>query len=158
MLQAYSLQARRAMLGENVDPNAYKHQSHSYDQRRKVSQQRRGWHRGPKKLDYSKKAALERAPKNEASITYSLIDEQEDSLFIYPYTIGNKDTPLTTLIDTCAIGGNFIHFSAACILYNANNLLLYTLYKLINVKGFNSYLVPSIIYKLSISLKIRRHS
>jgi len=44
------------------------------------------------------------------------------------------------------------------ILYKANNLSLYTLYKLINVKGFNSYLALLIIYKLSISLKIRRHS
>jgi hypothetical protein len=88
----------------------------------------------------------------------SLLEEQDDSLFTYPYTIRNQDTPLTALIDTCAIGGNFIYFQTARVLCNINGITLYTLQDLIKVQGFNSQLAPKITHKLTVYLKIGRHS
>jgi hypothetical protein len=40
----------------------------------------------------------------------SLLKEQDDSLFTYPYTIENQDTSLIVLINTYVIKGNFIYF------------------------------------------------
>jgi hypothetical protein len=57
----------------------------------------------------------------------SLLKEQNDSLFIYLYTIKNQDTFLIILINTCVIKGNFIYFQTMCVLCNINSILLYTL-------------------------------
>ena len=48
--------------------------------------------------------------RKQVIVIYSVLEGFKDSLFTYPYTIGNKDTPLTILINTYAIGGNFIYF------------------------------------------------
>ena len=85
----------------------------------------------------------------------SLLKEQDNSLFIYSYTIENQDTFFTVLINTCAIRGNFIYFQTARVLCNINGILLHTLQDLIKVQGFNSQLAPKIIYKLTVCLKIR---
>src|SRR5277367_2230631 len=100
---------------------------------------------------------MSRNNRKQAIVICSILEGFEDSLFTYPYTIGNKDTPLTILINTCAIGGNFIYFQTICILCNTNDLTLYTLHNLINIQGFNSHLVPAITHKLLISLKIGRY-
>src|SRR5277367_1071716 len=100
---------------------------------------------------------MSRNNRKQVIIIYSVLEGFKDSLFTYPYTIGNKDTPLTILINTCAIGGNFIYFQTIYILCNTNNLILYTLYNLINIQGFNGHLVPTITHKLLISLKISRY-
>jgi hypothetical protein len=58
---------------------------------------------------------------------YSLLEEQDDSLFIYPCIIGNQDTVLTVLINTYVIKGNFIYFQTTRVLCNIDGILLYTL-------------------------------
>jgi hypothetical protein len=63
----------------------------------------------------------------------SLLEEQDDSLFTYPCTIENQDTPLTVLIDTYVIGGNFIYFQTARVLCNIDGITLHTLQDLIEV-------------------------
>jgi hypothetical protein len=95
---------------------------------------------------------------NKAFVTCSLMEDVDNTLFTFPCTIGNKDTPLTALIDTCAAGGNFIHFQTARVLCNINNLSLHTLRSPINIQGFNGQAAPAITHKLSISLKLGRHS
>jgi hypothetical protein len=57
----------------------------------------------------------------------SLLEEQDNSLFIYLYTIENQDTPLIILINTYAIKGNFIYFQTIYVLCNINSIILYTL-------------------------------
>jgi hypothetical protein len=63
----------------------------------------------------------------------SLLKKQDDSLFIYPYTIENQDTLFTALIDTYVIRGNFIYFQTARVLCNINGITLHTLQDLIKV-------------------------
>jgi hypothetical protein len=57
----------------------------------------------------------------------SLLKKQDNSFFIYPYTIENQNTFLITLINTYVIRGNFIYFQTVCVLYNINNITLHTL-------------------------------
>jgi hypothetical protein len=40
----------------------------------------------------------------------SLLEKQDNSFFIYPYTIKNQDTLFIILINTCVIEDNFIYF------------------------------------------------
>ena len=63
----------------------------------------------------------------------SLLKEQDNSLFIYPYTIENQDTSLTILINTYTIKGNFIYFQTAHVLCNINSILLHILQNLIKI-------------------------
>jgi hypothetical protein len=63
----------------------------------------------------------------------SLLKEQDNSLFIYLYTIENQTTFLIILINTCVIKGNFIYFQIVCVFCNINNILLHTLQDLIKV-------------------------
>jgi hypothetical protein len=63
----------------------------------------------------------------------SLLKEQDNSLFIYSYTIENQDTLLIILINTCVIRDNFIYFQTVYIFYNINSILLHTLQNLIKV-------------------------
>ena len=86
------------------------------------------------------------------------MDNSIDSLFTYPCTIGNTNTTLTALIDTCAMGGNFIYFQTARALCKTNNLSLNTLRTPIQIQGFNGQPAPSITYKLSVPLVVGRHS
>jgi hypothetical protein len=62
-----------------------------------------------------------------------LLEEQDNSLFIYSCIIENQDTLLTILINICAIKDNFIYFQTTCVLCNINGILLYTLQDLIKV-------------------------
>jgi hypothetical protein len=57
----------------------------------------------------------------------SLLKEQDNSLFIYFYTIKNQDTSLIILINTYVIKGNFIYFQTTRVLCNINSILLHTL-------------------------------
>jgi hypothetical protein len=57
----------------------------------------------------------------------SLLKEQNNSLFIYLYTIENQDTSFIVLINTYVIRGNFIYFQIACVFYNIKGILLHTL-------------------------------
>jgi len=86
------------------------------------------------------------------------VEGGDNSLFTHPCTIGNKDTLLTALIDTCAMGGNFIHFQTAQILCKTNGISLRTLRNPIQVQGFNGQSAPAITHKLTASLQIGRHS
>ena len=81
-------------------------------------------------------------------------------MFTYPCTIGTNQSPLTTLIDTCAKGGNFIHYQTAQILCNivANKLSLTKLWKPIHIQGFNGRKAPNITHKLITPLKVGRYS
>jgi hypothetical protein len=63
----------------------------------------------------------------------SLLKEQNNSFFIYFYTIRNQDTFLIILINTYVIKGNFIYFQTARVFYNINSILLYTLQNLIKI-------------------------
>jgi hypothetical protein len=63
----------------------------------------------------------------------SLLKKQDNSLFIYSYTIRNQDTFLIVLINTYVIKGNFIYFQTMCVLCNINNITLYILQDLIKV-------------------------
>jgi hypothetical protein len=87
----------------------------------------------------------------------SLLKEQDDSFFIYLCIIGNQDTFLTILINTCVIKDNFIYFQTARVLCNINDITLYTLQDLIKVQGFNGQLALKITYKLIVCLKIRQY-
>jgi hypothetical protein len=114
-------------------------------------------HDQPKKLDTSGKDASEATPRNDRIAICSVVEGTEDSLFTYPCTIGNTNTPLTALIDTCAMGGNFIHFQTAQVICKINDINLKTLRKPISIKGFNGQSAPSITHRLVCQLTVGRH-
>ena len=60
-------------------------------------------------------------------------------------------------MDTCAKGGNFIHYKTARRICEAENLKLKTLRKAIQIEGFNGQKAPAITHKLSVSLQIGKH-
>jgi hypothetical protein len=57
----------------------------------------------------------------------SLLKEQNNSFFIYSYTIKNQNISFIVLINTYVIKGNFIYFQTIRVLCNINSILLYTL-------------------------------
>ena len=110
------------------------------------------------KLSTSEKDASEAKSGNENKAICSVVEGLDDSLFTYPCTISNRDTLLTALIDTCAMGGNFIHFRTAQVLCKINDTSLKTLRTPIAIQGFNVQAADPITHKLSINLTIGRHS
>ena len=93
----------------------------------------------------------------EITLTQSSPNKYEDTLFTYLCTLGNNKIEITTLMDTCAKGGNFIHYKTARRICEAENLKLKTLRKAIQVEGFNRQKAPAITHKLSVSLQIGKH-
>ena len=64
---------------------------------------------------------------------------------------------ITTLMDTYAKGGNFIHYKTTRCICEAENLKLKTLRKAIQIEGFNGQKALVITHKLLVSLQIEKH-
>jgi hypothetical protein len=60
---------------------------------------------------------------------------------------------LYTLVDTCAQGGNYIHFETTQILSNAEAIAVRTLDKPMKINGFNGKAAPDITHTISVSLR-----
>jgi hypothetical protein len=71
--------------------------------------------------------------------------------------IGKSETKLYALVDTCAQGGNYIHFETAQILSDAKAIVVKTLDKPIKINGFNGKAALDITYTISVLLRVRRH-
>ena len=71
--------------------------------------------------------------------------------------IGKSETELYTLVDTCAQGGNYIHFETAQILSDAEAIAVRTLDKPMKINGFNGKAALDITYAISVPLRVRRH-
>ena len=63
----------------------------------------------------------------------------------------------TTLMDTCAMGGNFIHHKTAQLICQIENIELKSLRQAIQIQSFDGKQAPQITHKLSTSLQIGRH-
>lgn len=71
--------------------------------------------------------------------------------------IGKSEIELYTLVDTCAQGGNYIHFETAQILSDAEAIAVRTLDKPMKINGFNGKAAPDITHTVSAPLRVGRH-
>jgi hypothetical protein len=94
--------------------------------------------------------------KDQAEITATQLfsNKHEDTLFTYSCIIGSNKIKVTSLMDMCAKGGNFIYYKTAHRICEREKRKLKTLKKAIEVEGFNSQRAPIITRKLTVSLQV----
>jgi hypothetical protein len=68
-----------------------------------------------------------------------------------------EETELYALIDTCAQGGNYIHFETAQILSDTEAIAVKALDKPMKINGFNGKAAPDITHTISTPLRVGRH-
>ena len=71
--------------------------------------------------------------------------------------IGKNQTPLRTLIDTCAAGGNFINEATAQLICRIENIMPRRLKTPLAIKAFNDVSAPQITHAISVPLWVGRH-